>query len=129
MNDDDLIQDKEYQEYLRLKKKYDKNKTEKDDAIDRDRYSGLYQGIHCLLNEHAEELLEEAIHLVQSGWYTPDIITHFARKYHLSEALCLYLNNEAITIVRMKSLSADEVVAVVQAYNEHVVKEALKRNS
>jgi len=80
---------------------------------------GIYP-ICAVPNEAITALMLETVEAVRGGEYTPDILERLMYDYGLSEELAMYINNEAVTAVKLKTLTEDEFVAVGLEYNRQV---------
>jgi hypothetical protein len=69
-------------------------------------------------NNQYYTILSEVIGFVRKGLYTPEIAQHIFNKYALSAPLMTYFINEAISIVRMNTLSPEEVANIGEAYHK-----------
>jgi hypothetical protein len=89
-----------------------------------DRTEGIYP-LECIPSEFFGPLMQETIEAIRKGEYTPDIMDRLMFDYGLSDELAAYFNNEALTLVKMKTLTEEEFVAVGQEYNRQML-EVLK---
>jgi hypothetical protein len=78
--------------------------------------------LNSIPNECYFELMTETIKLVRAGLFSPDICQHLFDNYGLSASLINYFVNEAISIVRMNTISDSEFVEIGEKY------EQIKRN-
>jgi len=85
---------------------------------------GIYP-LETLPNEYVWPIMEEVVGMIRSGAYTPDILEHLIFDYGLSDGMAAYFNNEALSMVRMKTLTDEEFVMVGQEYNRQML-EVLK---
>jgi hypothetical protein len=83
-----------------------------------------------LLNENYFPILHETIALIRDELYSVEISQHLWDKYALSPALISYFINEALSIVRMNTLSPEELASIGEAYHQvatHLESKGLKR--
>jgi hypothetical protein len=86
---------------------------------DGDEGTSIYP-LEVIPTEWAEDLFLEAADMIREGAYSEDIIEKFMLEYGLSYQLAAYFNNEALSEVRMKTLSQEEFIAVGNAFIEHI---------
>jgi hypothetical protein len=76
-------------------------------------------------NESYIEIFQFTIALVRDGLYTPEIAQHLFQQYALSAPLITYFINEAVSAVRMNTMTPEEIASIGEAY--HIVASNMER--
>jgi len=71
-----------------------------------------------IFNENYFKILQETISLIRDGLYSSEIAQHLFNRYALSPALISYFVNEGLSVVRMNTLSPDEISSIGEAYHK-----------
>jgi hypothetical protein len=78
--------------------------------------------LNCIPNEIYFEILSETIRMVRAGLFSPDICQNLYDVYGIGGPLINYFVNEAVSIVKMNTISDSEFVEIGEKY------EQIKRN-
>lgn len=74
--------------------------------------------LHHIPTEFYQPILTEVLKMIRDGAYTQDVMAHLMIDYGLDYTMSAYFNNEALSIIRLKSITPDEFEFIGQKYIE-----------
>jgi hypothetical protein len=118
---DDDYEDRESAE-LFLTKIRDKLRVKGgEEKEDKDRFSNSIYPLSCIPAELVGPIMKETIDMIQEGSYTPDVLEHLFEDYGLSDELGYFFNNEAVSMIRLKTLTPEEFVTIGTEYQRQAL--------